>query len=477
MKASSAALSAAVCLALPLLAVAAPSPEQRARAALDSLREVSGVPGMAAAVWQDGRLRWHGESGWADLALQRPIRPETRFRLASVSKPFAAVAAAQLKAAGRLDPDRAIGALLPELSPALAALTPAQLAAHLSGMPHYEAVDAHRGQRHHATARAALVELAGRELKAAPGERYLYSSWGYSLLAAAVEAAAGQPYPALLAARVAPGLAIGPDLTGQSPEMTQAYVFGPDGAEVGPPHDYSYSWGGAALAGSASALAQWGGQVLQGPVVDAKTRDWMWQPVLDSRGQPVGERRFKMGFGWRLDTDTQGQRLIHHAGATLGARSALLLWPEAQTSASLLSNAMWTSSIELSAELLSAPFRAPVPGLPEAACPVTAARYEGDLAGTAVTGSATFRRDAAGLCVGQLSLPPAVAAVVNPGPQPASAVMRVVSLQGDLARAALVTGIGLADWQAQADGSVRVDGLAGRRLVLRLQQESGAPVR
>lgn len=31
----------------------------------------------------------------------------------------------------------------------------------------------------------------------------------------------------------------------------------------------------------------------------AATRDWMWQPVLDNAGQPVVERSYKMGFGWR----------------------------------------------------------------------------------------------------------------------------------------------------------------------------------
>lgn len=468
---------AALCLTTPLLVLAAPSPEQRARATLDALREVSGVPGMAAAVWQHGRVRWHGESGWADVARRLPVRAETRFRLASVSKPFAAVAVAQLRADGRLNPDRPVGEVLAGLEATLAALTPNQLAAHLSGLPHYEARDADRGDRQYDTARASLEHLANRQLRAAPGERYLYSSWGYTLLAAAAEAAAKRPYPALLTARVAPGLAIGPDLTGKSPTMAQAYAFGAQGAEVGPPHDYSYSWGGAALAGTASALAEWGGQVLQGQIVDAATRDWMWSPVLDNAGRPVGERTYKMGFGWRLDQDAQGQRLVHHAGATLGARSALLVWPEAGTSVSLLSNAMWTSSIERSAELLSAPFREPVAGLPDAACPVAAHRFEGEVDGQAIRGVANFRRDADGLCLGRLSLPAVLAAVVNPGPQPASEGMQVVGLQGELSRAALVTSIGLADWQAQADGSVRVDGVAGRRIVLRLVQESGAPVR
>lgn len=129
------------------------SPEHQAQALLDALRDANGVPGMSAAVWQDGRLRWQGVSGWRDLARKLPVQADTRFRLASVSKPFAATAAAQLKAQGRLDVDQPVGALLPELDKTWAAATPRLLAAHLSGMPHYEWRDAMRGGTHYATAR------------------------------------------------------------------------------------------------------------------------------------------------------------------------------------------------------------------------------------------------------------------------------------------------------------------------------------
>lgn len=461
-----------LCLAAPLLARADAGPDRRAQAVLDAMRELSGVPGMAAAVWQDGRLRWQGRSGWRDLEQRLPVQADTRFRLASVSKPFAAVAVAQLRAQGALDVDKPVGQLLPELEPQLAVLTPRRLAAHLSGLPHYEWRDAGRGQVHHATARDSLSHLKGRRLQSTPGSHYLYSSWGYTLLAATAEAAAGQSYPALLASQVAPGLAIGPDQTGRSPAMSKAYVFVGQGVQPAPAHDFSYSWGGAGLAATAPALAEWGGRVLQGSVVDAATRDWMWQPLLDAAGQPVGERGFKMGFGWRLGLDAQGQQIVHHAGSTLGARGVLLLWPRGEdggTSVGLLSNAMWTSSIERSAELLSAPLRAPVPGLVAQDCPLKASSFEGELEGTAVQGLASFRRDADGLCRGELSLPAELAGIVNPGPQPPADKLVVIGLQDDLARATLVTPIGLVEWRSQADGSVRVDGLAGRRLSIRLK--------
>jgi len=461
-------------LALPLFARA--GPEAQAQALLDAMRELSGVPGMAAAVWRDGRLRWQGVSGWRDVEQRLPVQADTRFRLASVSKVFAAVAVVQLQAAGRLDVDAPVGPLLPELAPPLVALTPRQLAAHLSGLPHYEWRDAGRGRVHHASARDALGHLEGRPLLSAPGSRYHYSSWGYTLLAATAEAAAGRPYLELLAREVAPGLDIGPDETGRSSAMSQAYVLGGAGPQPAPAHDFSYSLGGAGLAASAPALAAWGGRLLQGRVVGAAAREAMWQPNRDGAGQPVGERDFRVGFGWRIGADAEGRRLVHHAGSTLGARSVLLLWPqeagevgEGGSSVALLANAMWTSAIERSAELLSAPLREPLPGLAEAPCPVQAGRFEGELDGQPIQGLARFERDAEGLCRGELGLPAPLAAAVNRAPQPAAARLFVIGLQGGLARAALVTPIGLADWRAQADGSHVVGDLAGHRLVMRMR--------
>ncbi|MFG6415912.1 serine hydrolase domain-containing protein [Roseateles sp. DC23W] len=457
-----------ICLAAAQAVAAAPTPERHAQALLDAMRDAAAVPGMSAAIWQGGRMRWQGSSGWRDVEHQLPVQAGTRFRLASVSKLFAVTMAAQLRAEGKLDADQPVGALLPGLDTAIAALTPRQLAAHLSGMPHYEWRDVTRGHTHHAKARDALVHMKGRELVATPGSRYLYSSWGYTLLGAAAEAAAGQPYLDRLHSRVAPGLDIGPDETGTSATMSGAYEYANGGVQPAPAHDFSYSWGGAGLAASAPALAEWGSRVLQGRVVDAATRDWMWQPTLNNAGQPVTSGNSTLGFGWRLGVDAQGLRIVHHAGSALGARSVLLLWPQADTSVSLLSNVMWTSSIERSAELLSAPFRAPLPDLPPRACPVKTTGFDAELDGAPLQGRARFRVDEDGLCRGELGLPAVLAKVVNQGPQPPADQLVVIGLQGGLARAALASPIGLSDWQAQADGSFRVDGVAGRKLVVRL---------
>src|SRR5262245_39249302 len=64
-----------------------------------------GVPGAALAVAKDGRPVYARGFGWADLQTLTPVAPDTRFRLASVSKPTTGVAVLRLAQEGRLSLD------------------------------------------------------------------------------------------------------------------------------------------------------------------------------------------------------------------------------------------------------------------------------------------------------------------------------------------------------------------------------------
>ena len=154
---------------------ATPTATRVAQTLLDAMRDASGVPRMGAAVVLHGRLVWQGSSGQRDIAQQRPVDADTRFRLASVSKVFTATALARLAQDGLIDPRAplSVAAEPPPWLPAdWAAITPAQLAAHTAGVPHYGLRDATRGRRAFVSAQdAAQAHLAGRTLLAPPGIR------------------------------------------------------------------------------------------------------------------------------------------------------------------------------------------------------------------------------------------------------------------------------------------------------------------
>ncbi|HEY6148294.1 MAG TPA: serine hydrolase domain-containing protein, partial [Thermoanaerobaculia bacterium] len=91
------------------------------------------VPGLSAAVVQDGELRWSKGYGFADLENFVPFTATTVHRLGSVSKTMTAVAAMQLAERGRLDLDRPIQEYCPAFPKKPWPITSRQLLGHLSG--------------------------------------------------------------------------------------------------------------------------------------------------------------------------------------------------------------------------------------------------------------------------------------------------------------------------------------------------------
>ena len=439
---------------------------------LDTLRESNGVPGMGAAVWQEGQIVWEGSSGLRDVEGDAPVTRDTLFRLASVSKLFTVTAAAKLAEEGALDLDEPVQAQLPWLDARWPAITPRQLAAHTSGLPHYQDVDRDRGAVHYRTGREAVAIFANRDLLSTPGTAYSYSSWGYTLLGTLVEEHAGRSFPDYVAQKLVPGLAIRADAThGGDPNASLAYGFETGRMVEMPRHDFSYTWGGGGLSGTAGAVATFGGQMIDAKIVRPATFDAMLVPVLLADGRPAGEPDYDVGFGWRISRDPDGAPFVHHNGSAIGARSTVGLWRAERTAVSVLANASWVSRMEPTAQMIAAPFRPAPAGLTAATCPIDAQRYRGTFGDVAVEGAVRFRIDR-GLCVGTAEQHPAMRAYFGTAMQRTDAPLTLIGLdpKGGFARAGLVNPFGIADLRAQADGSFTAEIATGRRLVLRFDQ-------
>jgi len=74
-------------------------------AQLDSIRVALRIPGMAAAIAQDGEIVWSRGFGFADVEGGRPATDTTAFYWASVTKSVAAIVLMQLVEEGRVNLD------------------------------------------------------------------------------------------------------------------------------------------------------------------------------------------------------------------------------------------------------------------------------------------------------------------------------------------------------------------------------------
>ena len=175
------------------------------------------VPAASLAVVHDGRLVLI--AGMATWIGSRPgwCRPETPFRVASLSKPVTAAAIRRLARQGKLDLEAKVVDLLEvkppagrELDPRWGQITVEHLLNHRGGWDRDEAFDPmfrtveiarELGTDPPATAGDVLRYMAGQPLQFEPGDRRSYSNFGYSVLGRIIEKRLGNVLCRLLATR------------------------------------------------------------------------------------------------------------------------------------------------------------------------------------------------------------------------------------------------------------------------------------
>ncbi len=149
--------------------------------------------GMTIGFMKDDFV-WVKGFGYADLENQSPAKAESAYRLASVTKPMTAVAILQLVEKGKINLDAEVQTYVPYFPKKPWPVTVRQVLGHLGGISHYKNPANELHIKTPKSTREAVAIFENFDLVAEPGTRYSYSSYGYNLLGAIIEAAAGMPY-------------------------------------------------------------------------------------------------------------------------------------------------------------------------------------------------------------------------------------------------------------------------------------------
>ena len=314
------------------------------------------LPGLSVAILEDGEVVFARGYGFMDLDARSPVTPETRFRCASVSKTITATAIARLLGEGRLDLDAPVASYVPSW-PAEPEITPRQLSGHLSGVAHYQARDRIDRSRHYESVTEGLNVFRDSPRTGAPGEAYVYSTHGYTLLSAVIEGASGLPFLDYLEREIFGPLAMtgsGPDLRATpSPHMSTLYGRRQGEPVLIPqPEDPSYKWAGGGLVSTPSDLVRMADAYMNG-FISPEVVSEMFESQRTADGEETG-----VGITWRIGEDRLGRTVIHHSGSMGGARTTLLMVPEERLAVAVMTNTVWTSNIQRTGELLLEAFRA-----------------------------------------------------------------------------------------------------------------------
>ncbi|QRN98030.1 beta-lactamase family protein [Archangium violaceum] len=290
--------------------------------------------GLSVGVLHGG-MRWTRGYGLRDLAHKLPATPRTTYRMASITKSFTAMAVLQLAQEGRLDLDADIHTLVPGYPEKPWPVTVRQLLGHLGGVSHYDGPEGSENTQHLDTA-GALALFADKPLVAEPGTKFVYTTWGYNLLGAAVETATGQRFG----------------------EYLKSHVFGPAGMRHAALDDYrtrdkqhalgyrhqkgqlvashyldvSSRFGGGGARASVEDLLAFGQAVLQSSLVAPDTTRRMQTSMSTREGQLTD---YGMGFA---TYPLRGHYVVAHAGGQPETTTLLLMLPAEDVVIALATN-------------------------------------------------------------------------------------------------------------------------------------------
>ncbi len=339
------------------LATAIAAPQAPSASAIDTAIEAEQrrlkIPGLAVAAVIDGKIVNDKAFGLADVENNVRATPATRFRTASLAKPLTATGVMVLAERGRLDLDAPIQEYCAAFPKKEHPVTARLLLGHLAGVRHYGRPGESLGTQHYFAVADSLAIFKDDPLLHRPGDKYLYSTFGYSVLGCAIEGASGQTYAAFMQEHVMkpagmvhtaidelylilPNRARGYQLLTEEgfktlPPAAQAIAKANEIYNA-PLHDTSMKVPGGGWLTTAADMARFADALMSGRIVKPAAVEQMWTSLKTSDGKETG---YGLGFGVRT---ANGNLAISHTGNQAGAASVLRISPARKAAVVVLGN-------------------------------------------------------------------------------------------------------------------------------------------
>lgn len=311
---------------------------ERARVHLAALARNDDLSGVVL-IARNGKPLYVHAYGYANLADHLPNRVDTKFNMASMGKMFTAVAIMQLVEAGKISLQAKVGRYLPDF-PNVAVrdqVTVEELLTHSSGMGNFWAQLDDRAKEKYVAVSDYVPLFKSEKLAFKPGEGFLYSNNGYTVLGLIIEKVSGQSYfdyvrehiykpsgmedtDAYTLNEPVPNMAIGysRDLTRPGHMVSNLFV----NTFKGGPAGGSYT--------TAEDLMRFSNALMQHKLLSAADTDLMTRGKVN-----YGARRY--GYGFSEET-VNGHRLIGHGGGNTGIADELQIYTDLGYTVVILTN-------------------------------------------------------------------------------------------------------------------------------------------
>ncbi|HSB08433.1 MAG TPA: serine hydrolase [Blastocatellia bacterium] len=309
-------------------------------------------------VARDGKVVFSKGYGMANVELDVPNTPQTKFRLGSVTKQFTASAILLLQERGKLNVTDPICKYVENCPTAWSEVTIHHLLSHTGGIPNFTSLpDYVPKMMMPVAAQEMIARFKDKPLDFKPGEKWSYSNSGYFLLGFIIEKVAGESYESFLQKNIFEPLKMTATGYDHFETILKHRATGYSLAKGKPVNsafiDMTQPFSAGSLYSTVEDLFLWNEALFGGKVLSAKSFEAMTTPVKNN-----------YGYGLGIITDPK-RKSISHAGGINGFATNLLRLPEERVTVVVLRNADYGTpapgriSLDLAAILLGEKYEIP----------------------------------------------------------------------------------------------------------------------
>lgn len=298
---------------------------------------------------QHGTILLSKGYGMANIELDVPNSPDTKFRLGSVTKQFTAMAIIQLQEKGLLSVTDPLSKYIPDY-PDGKKITLHHLLTHTSGIPDLAGLpELQKIKTLESPVEKTIGLFKNKPLEFEPGEKYQYSNSGYILLGYIIEKITGKSYEAYLKENIFDPLEM--HNTGYDHHSTiiknraAGYAWGKDGLKNADYIDMSIPHAGGALFSTVKDLYTWDRALYTEKLVNKISLKQIFTPFKNN-----------YGYGWRIEK-VLDRNCVRHGGGIEGFRAEITRFVDDDACIIVLSNFEHAAVPEISKDLAAILFK------------------------------------------------------------------------------------------------------------------------
>jgi D-alanyl-D-alanine carboxypeptidase len=294
------------------------------------------APAASILVTQNGKTLFERYSGLAVLDTKEKLGASHVIGIASMSKPFTALAILKLCEQGELNLDDPICRHMPDLPLGSRTITIRQLLSHTSGLPELTQTPAFMSHISEPHTVGQIIDLAFEsEFRSKPGEKFIYCNTGYTIAAALIEKLSGMSYAAYVKKELLVPLGMKNsyicDYKTDATTAIPRYEVKNNSCVAAQKMHFSNLIGGGSIISNVRDMARLANALITGTGLPGNYRAAM-QPIMLNSGKPVP---YGLGLGI---TDLNGNKMIYHPGQGDGMDAMMLVFPDQKLTITVIRN-------------------------------------------------------------------------------------------------------------------------------------------